>query len=171
VRPALVPGDSEAIPLTGTGGWALHPAMAPLHPLLWASGELTFVPAVSHRGVTRSHFQAQQFVEQGGSTTVSTGWLDRVLHQLGPGTTFRALGDGFTLPMSMAGNEPKLSMTSLADFDFPGTGAIRTPAMTALSALYRGIDGPLGEDVPTALGAVATATAVRASAAVANGAV
>jgi uncharacterized protein (DUF1501 family) len=170
VRPALVPLDSQAIALDGTAGWALHPAMAPLHSLLWAAGQMTFVPAVSHPGVSRSHFQAQQFVELGGSTAVSTGWLDRVLHQLGPGTTFRALGEGFTLPMSMAGNEPKISMSSLADFDFPGTGAVRTPAMTALRAMYRGIDGPLGEDVTTALGAVATAAAIRASAAATNAA-
>jgi uncharacterized protein (DUF1501 family) len=171
VRPALVPGDSQAIALDGTGGWALHPAMAPLHDLLWSTGELTFVPAVSNPGVSRSHFQAQQFVEQGGSNSVSTGWLDRVLHQMGPGTTFRALGDGFTLPMSMAGTEPKLSMYSLADFDFPGTGAVRTPAMTALSALYRGLDEPLAEDVSTALAAVATAATIRAASAVSNGAV
>jgi uncharacterized protein (DUF1501 family) len=170
VRPALVPGDSEAIALDGTGGWALHKAMAPVHQLLWATGELAFVPAVSNPGVSRSHFQAQQFVEQGGSTSLSTGWLDRVIGQLGRGTTFRALADGFTLPMSMAGNEAKISMTSLADFDFPGTGAIRTPAMTALRAMYQGMDGPLGEDVPIALTAVTTAAAIRTAVAVQNSA-
>jgi uncharacterized protein (DUF1501 family) len=171
VRPALVPGDGEAIALDATGGWALHQAMAPLHQALWATGEMAFVPAVSNRGVTRSHFQAQQFVEQGGSTSVSTGWLDRVLTQLGPGTTFRALADGFAIPMSMAGNEAKISMSSLANFDFPGTGASRAPAMTALSTLYRGLDAPLGEDVTTALSAVATAAAIRSLATVQNAAV
>ncbi|HEY2833080.1 MAG TPA: DUF1501 domain-containing protein [Sporichthyaceae bacterium] len=168
-RPALVPNN--AIALDGTGGWALHPAMAPLHQVLWSTGEMTFVPASSNKGVTRSHFQAQQFVEQGGSSSVSTGWLDRVLARLGPGTTFRGLADGFALPMSMAGNQPKISMSSLATFDFPGAGASRGPAMTALGTLYRGFDGPLSSDVPEALSAVATAEVIRSLTTVQNAAV
>jgi uncharacterized protein (DUF1501 family) len=170
VRGALTPADADAIPLAGTGGWALNKAMAPLHRLLWASGEMAFVPAVSNPAVSRSHFQAQQFLEQGGSGRVSTGWLDRTLSQLGPGTTFRALADGFAVPMSMAGNSAKISMSSLADFDFPATGAFRTPAMTALGTLYRGVDDPLGSDVATAMSAVATAARIRSVAAVRNGA-
>ena len=169
VRAALVPGESDVIGLDGTGGWALHKAMAPLHQLLWGSGELAFVPAVSNPGLSRSHFQAMQFLEQGGASS-TTGWLDRVLTQLGPGTTFRALAQGSAAPMSMAGSEAKLSMSSLATFDFPAWDAIRTPSMTAVATLYKGMDGPLGQDVPIALSAVSTAASIRATAGVQNGA-
>jgi uncharacterized protein (DUF1501 family) len=171
VRSGLTLADADTIALAGTDGWALNKAMAPLHALLWGTGELAFVPAVSNAGVSRSHFQAQQFTEMGGATSATTGWLDRTLTQLGPGTTFRALADGFATPMSMAGNEAKLAMASLASFDFPATGAIRAPEMTALSTLYRGVEGPLGQDVSNALAAVGTLNTVRAGAAVQNGAV
>jgi uncharacterized protein (DUF1501 family) len=170
VRSALTLADADAIALDGTGGWAVNKAMAPLQQLLWSTGEMAFVPAVSNSGISRSHFQAQQYLELGGSSSATTGWLDRTLTQLGPGTAFRAVADGFSTPMSLAGNEAKLAMASLASFDFPATGAVRAPEMTALSTLYQGVGGTLGQDVPTALAAVGTAATVRAGAGVQNGA-
>lgn len=171
VRSTLVPSDLQLIPLQGTGGWALNKALAPLYDQLWDSGELAFVPAVSAPGVTRSHFQAQLLLEKGGTTGVSSGWLDRVLADLGPGTAFRALSEGWRAPDSMAGNQPKIAMSSLADFDFPGWDEIRGPSQKALLSLYSGVTGPLAEDVPATLSAVQAATAIRAGAGVRNGAV
>jgi uncharacterized protein (DUF1501 family) len=171
VRGPLVPGDAQLVPLAGTTGWAVHSAMAPLVNGLWASGELAFVPAVSATGVSRSHFDAQQMLEKGGSTSYTTGWLDRVLQQLGPGTTFRAVGDGYSSPASFAGDQPKLVMDSLADFTFPGWDEIRPASQQAVTALYRGMPGTLGEDVPSTVSALATAATVRAGAGVQNGAV
>ncbi|MGQ0845201.1 MAG: DUF1501 domain-containing protein [Sporichthyaceae bacterium] len=170
VRSALVPADADVVGLDGTGGWALHKAMAPLHSLLWSTGEMAFVPAVSHTGVSRSHFQAMQFLETGGTTSTTTGWLDRVLTQLGPGTTFRALAEGVAMPMSMAGSESKMAISSLAGFDFPAWDSWRQPSMTAVGALYAGVGGPLGQDVPTTLAAVATAEKIRAGGGPQNGA-
>src|SRR6185437_6470220 len=102
VRPTLVPADADIRTLAGTGGWGVNKGFDPLLPL-WSTGELAFVPAVSSPGVTRSHFQAQQFLEKGGSDTATTGWLDRLLAVLGPGTTFRAVSEGSATPMSMSG--------------------------------------------------------------------
>jgi uncharacterized protein (DUF1501 family) len=171
VRASLVPPDTQLIALAGTGGWALNQAMRPLYDALWESGELAFVPAVSAPGVTRSHFQAQLLLEKGGSSGVSTGWLDRVLADLGPGTAFRALSEGWRAPDSMAGNQTKIAMSSLADFDLPGWDEIRGPSQKAILALYNGVAGPLAEDVPATLSAVQAATAIRAGAGVRNGAV
>ena len=171
LRDPLVLGDAQLIPLAGTGGWALNNAMQPLVDGLWASGELAFVPAVSANGVSRSHFDAQQLLEKGGSTSYSTGWLDRVLQQLGPGTTFRALAEGWDAPASFAGNQPKLVIDSLADFTFPGWDEIRPASQKAVSDLYRGVIGTLGEDVPSTVLALSTAATVRAGAGVQNGAV
>jgi uncharacterized protein (DUF1501 family) len=171
VRASLVPGETQVIPLPDTGGWALNKALSPLYDLLWESGELAFVPAVSAPGVTRSHFQAQLLLEKGGATGSSTGWLDRVLTELGPGTTFRALSEGWRSPDSMAGNQAKIAMSSLADFDFPGWTEIKAPSQKAVLALYNGLSGPLAEDVPATIAAVQEATAIRAGAGVQNGAV
>jgi uncharacterized protein (DUF1501 family) len=170
VRGPLVLGDAQLVPLPGTTGWAVNQAMKPLVDGLWSSGELAFVPAASATGVTRSHFDAQQLLEKGGSTSYSTGWLDRVLQQLGPGTTFRAMGEGYGAPASFAGDQPKLVIDSLTDFKFPGWDDIRPASQLAVSGLYRGMPGTFGEDVPTTVSALATAATVRAGAGVQNAA-
>jgi uncharacterized protein (DUF1501 family) len=167
VRPKLVP--TALSPLAGTGGWALNSALKPLLPF-WDSGELAFVPGVSTGGITRSHFQAQSYLER-GSDTSTTGWLDRALAQLGPGTTFRAVAEGATLPASMAGEQAKLVVNSLKNFVFPGWSGVAPQSETAIATMYRGLTGPLGEDVPTTLAALATAASAQAKAGVQNGAV
>ncbi|PZS34743.1 MAG: hypothetical protein DLM58_05180 [Pseudonocardiales bacterium] len=170
VRGPLVLGDAQLVPLPGALGWGVHKALRPLVDGLWSTGELAFVPAVAATGLSRSHFDAQQMLEKGGSTRYTTGWLDRVLQQLGPGTTFRALGEGYGSPASFAGNQPKLVINSLKDFAFPGWDEIRPASQAAVSGLYRGMTGPLGEDVPTTVAALATVATVRAGAGVQNSA-
>ncbi|MCW2522894.1 MAG: hypothetical protein JWO63_1229 [Frankiales bacterium] len=170
VRPTLVPATANLLPLSGTAGWALNKAMAPLMPF-WNTGELSFVPAVSSPGITRSHFQAQQYVEHGGSDTATTGWLDRVLTQLGPGTTFRALAEGSALPVSMSGNQKKLAINSLKSFTFPAWSGIAAQTEAAVAALYRGHGGTIDEDVADTLAALGTAAKAEAKAGVQNGAV
>jgi len=169
VRANLVPASTNRLPLAGAPGWALNSALSPLLPF-WGTGELAFVPAVSVEGVTRSHFQAQQCLER-GSDTATTGWLDRALQQLGPGTTFRAVTQGSALPAALTGNQSKLVMSSLKNFSFPGWDGVAPQSEAALRTLYRGLPGPLGEDVPITLSALATAATARAKAGAQNGAV
>lgn len=171
VRGPLVPGNGQLVALPGTGGWGLHAALRPLYDLLWAGGELAFVPAVSAQGVTRSHFQAEQFLEKGGSNTISTGWWDRVLALLGPGQGFRAVAHGWRAPASMAGDQTKLAISSLDEFAFPGWDEIRARSQKAVSALYAGQPGVLGADVAATMAAVGTAATIRRQAGVRNGAV
>lgn len=166
VRPMLVPAQ----PLPLVGGWALNPKMAPLMPYV-ASGELTFVPGVSAENVSRSHFEAQHLLEVGGSAAATTGWLDRTLQQLGPGTTFRSVSEGTAVPASLGGNQPKLAMNSLAGFKFPGWDGVAAASEAAVRTLYRGVSGPLGQDVPDTLSAFAVAARARANAQPQNGAV
>src|SRR4051812_31989481 len=120
VRTDLVPGDADLVALPSSNGWALNARLKPLYDELWSTNELAFVPAVSTPGVSRSHFQAQQFLERGGSDTASTGWLDRLLAALGPGTTFRAVAQGSATPVSLSGPEPSLTLRSMDAFKFPG---------------------------------------------------
>ena len=170
VRPDLVPGTSSLLPLDGAGGWAMNAKMAPLQSL-WGTGELAFVPATS-TSPTRSHFDAQRFLETGGVPTTTNGWLDRLLTVLGPGTTFRAVSQGYSTPASMLGAEQKLAMRSLADFDMPSWGnEYATRSAAAVDALYRGLPGMLPADVATCIQALGTAAAAQADAGAQNGAV
>ena len=170
LRPTLIPATANMIPLPGTAGWGLNTALKPLYDTLWATNELAFVPAVSTPGISRSHFQAQQYLEKGGSDTATSGWLDRLLTTLGPGTTFRAVAEG-SAPMSLAGPENFVALTDIQDFRLGSWDAIVPQRRAALTALYRGMDGTLGEDVPNTLNALDTATAIRSQVGVRNGAV
>lgn len=169
VRANLVPASANRLPLPNGNGWALNAALSPLLPF-WNSGELAFVPGVSVEGITRSHFQAQQCLER-GSDTATTGWLDRALQQLGPGTTFRAVTQGSALPAALTGNQSKLVMSSLKNFSFPGWDGVAPQSEAAIRTLYRGLAGPLGADVPITLSALATAATARSKAGAQNGAV
>ena len=150
-RPDLAMPGSALLPLTR--GFGLHPKLQPLH-AYWRSGKFTAVPAVSTPDISRSHFQAQDCLERGGSSAGTVeGWLDRVLDRLGPGTTFRGVGQGATLPRSLAGDQSALSITSLDRFELTGWDEIHDRTVTALSALYTGLDHPLAGEVAAAVGA------------------
>lgn len=160
VRQGLLLGDADLVKLDS--GWGLNDKLQPLYDRLWATGELGFVPGCSQGGVTRSHFQAQQWLEKGGSDTSPTGWLERTLEALGPGTTFRAVAEGSSRPVSLSGTQPSLTMGSINEFVFPGWDSIRPGSQSAVQALYRGMGGFLGQDVPTTINALATAESIRA---------
>jgi uncharacterized protein (DUF1501 family) len=70
--------------------------------------------------------------------------------------------------MSMAGPQPSITLSSIADFQFPGWDDIRPASQQAVLELYRGVGGPLGEDVPITMGALGTAATIRAAASTAG---
>jgi uncharacterized protein (DUF1501 family) len=138
-------------------GWAVNAAFKPLMPQ-WGAGTLAFVPAVSSGDVSRSHFQAQDYWECGGPpTVVRTGWLDRLLTALGPGTTFRAVAEGSAQPRSFAGQEAKLVLSGIDNFRFPANGDLATRSQSAIATLYRGLSHPLAANVAETLAALGQA--------------
>ncbi|WP_353650491.1 DUF1501 domain-containing protein [Nakamurella sp. A5-74] len=161
-RSRLLSPTSKLLTLTGgLAGFGLHPSLAALKPLI-AAGRFAAIPAVSTPDVSRSHFQAQDCLERGGSgeTGTGTGWLDRVLQQSGAGTTFRAVASSSRLPRSLVGSNnavvvPDLSEMSL-DTDQPAA------TIAALRSLYTGVGGPTGLQASIALGASVTASALAA---------
>ena len=149
VRPDIALPGGALLPLTR--GFGLHPALRPLHGL-WTQGRLVAVPAVSTPDLSRSHFQAQDCLERGGSGSGTTeGWLDRLLDRLGPGTTFRAVGSGATVPRALAGDQRALALRKLDEFRLGGWEGMRAQTVTALQTLYTGFDHPLTADVATTL--------------------
>src|ERR1700719_2878086 len=101
--PELTP--DAAIDLDGFFG--LHPSLAPLEPL-FHKNQLAIVHAAGSPDPTRSHFDAQDFMESGtpGVKATDDGWLDRALHDLAPDkSAFRAIALGPSLPRILSGKE------------------------------------------------------------------
>jgi len=98
------------------GHFGLHPALAPLMPW-WQSGRLGFVHAAGSPDATRSHFDAQDFMESAtpGRKTTPDGWLNRLLGALpagGRAEPTRAVSIGPVLPRIYAGPNPVANIAS-----------------------------------------------------------
>jgi uncharacterized protein (DUF1501 family) len=87
------------------GHFGMHPALSSLEPF-WQNRTLAFVHASGSPDPTRSHFDAQDYLESGvpGSKVTSTGWLNRLLAQLPANSSpVRAISIGPTLPRIFSG--------------------------------------------------------------------
>jgi uncharacterized protein (DUF1501 family) len=143
-RPSIAiarPGAADgAIDLTGFFG--LHPRLAPFKPL-WARGELAIVHACGSHDTTRSHFDAQDYMESAtpGVKSTTDGWLNRYLGSTGSGSAgsmgstgsmrsgssnpLRAVALTRQMPRSLQGAAPALAMGSAAEFDVRGDPVMR----------------------------------------------
>jgi uncharacterized protein (DUF1501 family) len=105
LRPSLTAKTTGTIDLDGHFG--LHAGLAALAPH-WKEHRLAIVPAVGMTGATRSHFEAQDYLEQGGIASDS-GWANRLLAQHAPNVNAAtAIAVGNTLPRSLFGTAPAL---------------------------------------------------------------
>ena len=113
--------------------FALHPALAPLHPY-WQKGELAFIHASGNGYRTRSHFDGQDLMESGLSakTGMSDGWLNRALVLLPHGERRLGLAVGGAVPLILRGPVP------VASWEPPG-GLHEASAdfLAALTPLYQ----------------------------------
>ncbi|PYU15326.1 MAG: hypothetical protein DMG29_07175 [Acidobacteria bacterium] len=110
-------GEAAAIDLDGFFG--LHPGLAPLEPL-FKKQQLAIVHAAGSPDNTRSHFDAQDFMESGtpGVKSTEDGWLNRALQaQPEPGAwPFRAVGMGPSLPRTLRGAAPAIALPDVRQF-------------------------------------------------------
>ena len=115
------------------GFFALHPAMASLKPL-WDARELAIVHACGSPDPTRSHFDAQDYMESGTPGVKSTpdGWLNRALAaSSGPQSAFRAIAMEPMTPRTLSGHYPSIAMGSIRDFGIHAPQAEPDVAMQA----------------------------------------
>jgi len=129
-RPTLRVSERDGIKVDDV--FALHPRLAPLAPL-WTAGELAIVHSVGSEDATRSHFEAQDLMEHGG--TAAGGWLGRFLRFR---TAMRrgalsAVAFGTELPAALRGAPSATVLQSLGTFSL-GEGA--QGMLAALSSLY-----------------------------------
>ncbi|CAN7703788.1 DUF1501 domain-containing protein [Pseudoduganella sp. LjRoot289] len=132
------PGENQgALDLDGYFG--LHPALAPLLPL-WNQKKLAFVHASGSPDGTRSHFDAQDYMESATPGVKSTpdGWMNRLIAALpGTSTPTRAVSIGPTMPRILGGNAAAVNLASGAAAGKPGV--LDRPAMgAAFDQLYLG---------------------------------
>lgn len=131
---------AAAIDLDGFFG--LHPALEPFH-RLYRDGMLAPIQAVGSPSATRSHFDAQDYMESGTPDRKSTpdGWLNRYLAVKGTceacttdhTSPFRAVAMTAQTPRILEGPEPAVAMNSLGEFTVRGSGS----SVERLEALYR----------------------------------
>ncbi len=106
------------------GLFALHPALTPLLPL-WDNRSLAIVHACGSPDTTRSHFDAQDYMESGTPGVKSTpdGWLARAVGaQPEPAAPFRAVAIGPVLPRTLQGDAGALAIRSIDRFDVRAPG-------------------------------------------------
>jgi uncharacterized protein (DUF1501 family) len=138
-RPRIAIPRSAVVDLDGHFG--LHPRLAPLKPF-WDSGSLAVVPAVGSPDGTRSHFDAQDYMESGtpGVKSTTDGWANRYCQNAREhtDTPFRAVAFGPQLPRIMAGTAPALAIDDLRSFGVGGRAAAGDRLTRAFEALYEG---------------------------------
>jgi uncharacterized protein (DUF1501 family) len=130
-------GNDGAIDLNGFFG--LHPAMTSFKPL-WDAGHLAIVHAAGSPDNTRSHFDAQDYMESGtpGVKSTEDGWLNRAIGGVAePGASpFRAVAMGGALPRTLAGSVPAVAMGNIREFAVGGRGPGAAVASSTFEAMY-----------------------------------
>jgi uncharacterized protein (DUF1501 family) len=124
-RPSIAipaPGAPDgAVDLDGFFG--LHPRLAPLKPL-WDARQLAIVQAAGSPDGTRSHFDAQDYMETAtpGVKSTQDGWLNRCLHarEHASATPFRAVALAPQMPRALQGSAPALAISQIAQFGIRG---------------------------------------------------
>src|SRR5438445_5756690 len=136
MRPSINIPRSSVLDIDGFFG--LHPALSPLQPV-WKQRHLAIVHAAGSPDPTRSHFDAQDFMESGtpGVKATDDGWLNRTLHALPDSavkSAFRAIALGPSLPRILSGPEPTIAVNNINDFGVGGRNA--SPVANTFEAMY-----------------------------------
>jgi uncharacterized protein (DUF1501 family) len=139
MRPTIAIRQEEVLDLDGFFG--LHPAMASLKPL-YDQKHLAIVHAAGSPDMSRSHFDAQDYMESGtpGVKTTQDGWLNRALQGerlQGQPSPFRAVALGSQVPRTLEGKIPAMAVNHLKDFSVAGgDGPQGSPISGAFQAMY-----------------------------------
>jgi uncharacterized protein (DUF1501 family) len=122
------------------GFFGLHPSLASLQPL-FANNQLAVVHAAGSPDPTRSHFDAQDYMESGtpGVKATEDGWLDRALGTIPEekASPFRAVAMGPNLPRMLQGSTAAIAIPDLKQFKVqPQSAAMAKVAEGGFEAMY-----------------------------------
>jgi len=133
VTPASANGDKALLDLDGRFG--LHPSMRAFE-VLYREQRLAIVHGMGSPNTTRSHFDAQDYMESGTpfSKSTSSGWLNRAAGMLGhEATPFQAVSLTPAMPRVLYGDQPALAISNLKDFTVQTKGNPRGTVVAARS--------------------------------------
>ena len=144
MRPSIAIPQDQVLDLDGFFG--LHPSLAPFKPL-YDQKHLAIVHAAGSPDMSRSHFDAQDYMESGtpGVRTTSDGWLNRALQaedaccdprHRQEHTAFRAVAFGPDVPLTLAGSVPAIALNDVNGFSVAGRGPAMSPAAQAFETMY-----------------------------------
>jgi len=136
MRPSIAIPQRQVVDLDGFFG--LHPSMKSLKPI-WDKGHLAIVHAAGSPDPTRSHFDAQDYMESGtpGVKSTEDGWLNRALHRSEPDKApFQAIALGTNLPRILAGSAPAVAISNVNDFGVGGRNPAAQPLANTFEAMY-----------------------------------
>jgi uncharacterized protein (DUF1501 family) len=144
-RPDQTSDPNRATDLNGFFG--LPPAMLPLIPA-YQAGRLMFVHATGSTDPTRSHFDAQRFMEVGKARdlNLNTGWLGRHLATTAPmvaGASLRGVSISTGLPKTLDGGPQTLPIPNLDTFGLLGTSSSTAARQTAINDMYSQTTDPV----------------------------
>lgn len=132
--------ETAAIDLDGFFGF--HPSLSPLKSI-YDERHLAVVHAVGSPDNTRSHFDAQDYMEAGTpGRKASDGWLNRFLQgaKRNDATAFRAIAIDSKMPWTLSGPAPALALARIQDFDIRGSNPKQggnTELYAAFEAMWR----------------------------------
>jgi uncharacterized protein (DUF1501 family) len=146
MRPSIAIPQNQVVDLDGFFG--LHPSLTAFKPL-YDQGHLAIVHACGSPDMSRSHFDAQDYMESGtpGIKGTDDGWLNRALQaedacncarHSQEHTAFRALALGADVPRTLAGKLPAIAMSNVNTFSVGARGPHPGPAASAFEAMYAG---------------------------------
>jgi uncharacterized protein (DUF1501 family) len=117
--------------------FGLHPALNPLYDL-YQAGKMGVVHAVGLNHDTRSHFDAQEYIELGtpGSKSITSGWITRHLQQTGASSILPVVATNNS-PTSLLNFVPTVNLNDPADFSQWGNDLV-TSQQNALHQMYQG---------------------------------
>jgi uncharacterized protein (DUF1501 family) len=126
------PGGPPAIDLDGKFG--LNSALQPLKPL-WDKKMLAIVEATGSPDPTRSHFDAQDYMESGTPGAKRDGWLNRALPAASQGSSpLRAIAMGASLPRTLQGDRSAIAVRDVQQFRANDETAAMVESMYANSS-------------------------------------
>ncbi|MBI3262711.1 MAG: DUF1501 domain-containing protein [Acidobacteria bacterium] len=126
-RPSIAiarPGSTDGSAVDLDGFFGLHPRLAPLAPL-YKEGHLAIVHACGSHDSTRSHFDAQDYMETAtpGVKSTQDGWLNRCVRERArtpspdaAATPFRAVALTTQMPRILQGTAPAVAMNQIGQF-------------------------------------------------------
>ena len=143
MRPSIAIPQNQVLDLDGFFG--LHPSLGAIKPL-YDQGQLAVVHAAGSPDGSRSHFDAQDYMESGtpGVKSTDDGWLNRALQaedlagRREEHSAFRAVALSAEVPRTLSGKISAVALSDVNGFAVAGRGAQPSAAASAFESMYAG---------------------------------